>query len=192
MLGQKNILVIWHLFGSFPNKFVMCGVTIESPIESPMVSPTILNSSGSRVQDRPYRGYLYPPKTNYISRLKWPGTTLPLETGTSTSNCEGSGELPSHYLLPESQSCVIVHLSWRFLHESNCLDCVVFASGCILWRQSFRQHKCSRIVFMYGDIHGSFPIGSWTDFVTELTMSYYRKQLSAACRKSYEFGFYRR
>ena len=24
---------------------------------------------------------------------------------------------------------------------------------------------------MYGDIHGSFPIGSWTDFVTELTMS---------------------
>jgi hypothetical protein len=24
---------------------------------------------------------------------------------------------------------------------------------------------------MYGDIHGSFLIGSWTDFVTELTMS---------------------
>ncbi len=62
----------------------------------------------------------------------------------------------------------------------------------VLWRQSFHQHKCSRIVFMYGDIHGSFPIGSWTDFVTELTMSYYRKELSAACRKSYEFGFYRR
>ncbi len=119
MSGVKNILVIWHLFESFPDKFVMYGVTIESPIESPMVSPTILNSSGSRVQDWPYRGYLYPPKTNYISRFQWPGTTLPLETGTSTSNCEGSGELPSHYLLPESQSCVIVHLSWRFLHETK-------------------------------------------------------------------------
>ena len=34
MLGQQNILVIWHLFGSFPNKFVMYGVTIETPIES--------------------------------------------------------------------------------------------------------------------------------------------------------------
>jgi hypothetical protein len=119
VLGQQNILVIWHLFGSFPNKFVMDGVTIESPIESPMVSPTILNSSGSRVQDRPYRGYLYPPKTNYISRFPWPGTTLPLKTRTSTSNCEGLGELPSHYLLPESQSCEIEHLSWRFLHETK-------------------------------------------------------------------------
>ncbi len=54
----------------------MYGVTIESPIESPMVSPAILNSSGSRVQDRPYQGYLYPPKTNYISRFHWPGTTV--------------------------------------------------------------------------------------------------------------------
>ena len=27
----------------FPDKFVMYGVTIESPIESPMVSPTILH-----------------------------------------------------------------------------------------------------------------------------------------------------
>jgi hypothetical protein len=65
----------------------MCGVTIESPIESPMVSPTILNSSGSRVRDRPYRGYLYPPKTNYISRLKWPGTTTMglINCGTSDS-----------------------------------------------------------------------------------------------------------
>jgi hypothetical protein len=44
----------------------MYDVTIESPIESPMVSPTILNSPGSRLQDQPYRGYLYPPKTNYI------------------------------------------------------------------------------------------------------------------------------
>jgi hypothetical protein len=51
MSGLKNILVIWHLFESFPDKFVMYGVTIESLIESPMVSPTILNSSGSRVQD---------------------------------------------------------------------------------------------------------------------------------------------
>jgi hypothetical protein len=55
-----------------------CMVSQSSPrLSHPcMVSPTILNSSGSRVQDRPYRGYLYPPKTNYISRLKWPGTTL--------------------------------------------------------------------------------------------------------------------
>jgi len=75
MSGLKNILVIWHLFESFPNKFVMCGVTIKSPIESPMVSPAILNSSGSRVQDWPYRRYLYPPKTNYISRFQWPGMT---------------------------------------------------------------------------------------------------------------------
>ncbi len=66
MLGQKNIWFIWQLFKSFPNRFVIYGVTIESPIESPMVSSTILNSPGSRVQDQPYRGYLYPPKTNYI------------------------------------------------------------------------------------------------------------------------------
>ncbi len=75
MLGQRNIRIIWHLSRSFPDKFVMYGVTIESPIESPMVSPTILNSPDGRVQDQPYRGYLYPPKTNYISRSPWPGTT---------------------------------------------------------------------------------------------------------------------
>jgi len=69
MLGLQNIIVIWHLFESFPDKFVMYGATIKSPIESPMVSPAILNSSGSRVQDQPYQGYLYPPKTNYISRF---------------------------------------------------------------------------------------------------------------------------
>jgi hypothetical protein len=51
MSGQKNILVISHLFRSFPDNFVMYGVSIESTIESPMVSPTILNSPGSRVQD---------------------------------------------------------------------------------------------------------------------------------------------
>ena len=38
MLGQKNIQFIWHMFKSFPDKFVMYGVTIESPIESPVVS----------------------------------------------------------------------------------------------------------------------------------------------------------
>ena len=75
MSGQENIRFIWHLFKSFPDRFVMYGVTIESPIESPMVSSTILNSSGRRVQDQPYRGYLYPPKTNYISKSPWPGTT---------------------------------------------------------------------------------------------------------------------
>ena len=47
----------------------MCGVTIESPIESPNGKFQIPNSSGSRVQDRPYQGYLYPPKTNYITRF---------------------------------------------------------------------------------------------------------------------------
>jgi hypothetical protein len=75
MSGQINIHLIWHLSRSFPDKFVMYGVTIKSPIESPMISPTILNSPGSRVQDWPYRGYLYPPKTNYISSSPWPGTT---------------------------------------------------------------------------------------------------------------------
>ncbi len=79
MSGQRNIRIIWHLSRSFPDKFVMYGVTIESLIESPMVSPTILNSPGSRVQDRPYQGYLYPPKTNYISRSPWPGTTTVLQ-----------------------------------------------------------------------------------------------------------------
>ena len=72
-LTVRHIWFIWHLFLSFTDKFVMYGVTIESPIESPMVSPTILNSPGSRVQDWPYRGYLYPPKTNYISSSPWPG-----------------------------------------------------------------------------------------------------------------------
>jgi len=62
MSGLRNILVIGHLFESFPDKFVMYGVSIESPIESPMISPTILNSSGIRVQDRPYQEYLYSPK----------------------------------------------------------------------------------------------------------------------------------
>jgi hypothetical protein len=47
MSGLKNIFVICHLFESFPDKFVMYGVTIKSSIESPMLSPTILNSSGS-------------------------------------------------------------------------------------------------------------------------------------------------
>ncbi len=75
MLGQRNIRIIWHLSRSFADKFVMYGVTIESPIESPMVSPTILNSPGSKVQDQPYQGYLYPPKTNYISRSPWLGMT---------------------------------------------------------------------------------------------------------------------
>ena len=67
MLGLKNNLVIWHLFKSFPNRFVIYDVTIKFPIESPMVSccVSIPNSPGSRVQDWHYRGYLYPPKTNY-------------------------------------------------------------------------------------------------------------------------------
>ena len=66
MSDQKNIRIIWHLFVSFPDKFVICGVTIESPIESPMESPKILTSPDSSVQDWPYWGYLYPPKTNYM------------------------------------------------------------------------------------------------------------------------------
>jgi hypothetical protein len=57
MSGLKDIRFIWHLFVSFPDKFVMYGVTIESPIESPMVSPAILNSPGSKVQDEPYHGF---------------------------------------------------------------------------------------------------------------------------------------
>ena len=40
--------------------------------------PAILNSSGSRVQGRPYREYLNTHKTNNISRSPWPGTTLTL------------------------------------------------------------------------------------------------------------------
>ena len=70
MSGQKNSWFIWHLFKSFPDRFVIYGVPIKFPIESPMVSSTILNSPGSRVQDRPYQGYLYPPKNQlYIQVL---------------------------------------------------------------------------------------------------------------------------
>jgi len=50
-------------------------VSIESPIESPVISPTIIHSPGGRVHDQPYQGYHYPPKTNYLSRSPWPGTT---------------------------------------------------------------------------------------------------------------------
>jgi hypothetical protein len=66
MSDQKNIRIIWHLFVSFPDNFVICGVTIESPIESPMESSKILTSPDSSVQDWPYWGSLYPPKTNYM------------------------------------------------------------------------------------------------------------------------------
>ena len=108
MSGLKNILVIWHLFESFPDKFVMRGVTIESPIESPNGKFQIPNSSDSRVQDRPYRGYLYPPKTNYISRLKWPGTTPGWVVGPFVGFAHGS-IMASKLLVLDG-----IHGGWRW------------------------------------------------------------------------------
>ena len=112
MSGLKNILVMWHLFGSFPDKFVMYGVTIKSPIESPMVSPAILNSSGSRVQDQPYREYLYPHKTNNISRSPWPGTTgapllLLLSRWQGGDSCRRGGRGGEWRRWRRQQSCAL-------------------------------------------------------------------------------------
>ncbi len=170
----------------------MYSLSIESPIESLMVSPAIQSSPGSRVRDRPYWGYLYPPKTNYI----YPGPHDLVQQSLSRLelvhlNSEGSGELPNHYLLPEifkNKMCetfrkaitqlfdcvdlVYLHISLEeFLTEPNCLDCVIFASGCEMWRQNFRQHKSTQIVFVYGDIHGNFSnrksdrLCHWTNHV---------------------------
>ncbi len=69
----------------------MYGVTIESPIESLMVSSTILNSPGSRALLKPT---IYPGPHDLVRHSL---STLELVH----SNSEGSGELPSHYLLPE-------------------------------------------------------------------------------------------
>ncbi len=66
-----------------------------------MVSSTILNSPGSRVQDQPYRGTFTLLKRTTI----YPGPHDLVRHSLSRlelvhSNSEGSGELPSRYLLP--------------------------------------------------------------------------------------------
>jgi len=101
----------------------MYGVTIESPIESPMVSPTILNSSGSRVQDWPYQGYLYPPKTNYISKFPWPGMTVNphsrLQNLPSTPNdAKHALDVLAHWLQPLWPSNLIQ--VERIFHIAQC------------------------------------------------------------------------
>jgi hypothetical protein len=88
----------------------MYGVSIESPIESPVVSSTPLTH-----QVVEYRIDLTEGTYTLLKPTIYPGSNDLVQHSLSRlelvhSNSEGSGELPSHYLLPESQSCVIAHL----------------------------------------------------------------------------------